>query len=95
VRAAGLSLAAVASIRITVTIGNRTLPVDQVTDHRIASAFRAAGNDVGRRVGAVLCPEHRKAATNVRVHFDSKGGADLQYDSCCQKLGDAIGQALG
>jgi hypothetical protein len=88
-------LGAVAGIRITVTIGNRTMPVDQVTDMRIASAFRAAGNDIGRRVGAIPCPEHGKAATNVRVHFDAKGGADLQYDSCCQKLGDAIGRALG
>lgn len=84
-----------AAIRITVTIGKRTLPVDQVTDLRIASAFRTAGNDVGRKVGAILCPEHGKAATNVRVHFDSKGGADLQYDSCCHKLGEAIGRALG
>jgi hypothetical protein len=83
------------SIRITVTIGRKTLPVDQVTDLRIASAFRAAGLDIGRKVEAIKCPEHGRPATQVRVHFDSQGGADLQYDSCCEKLGQAIGKALG
>jgi hypothetical protein len=31
----------------------------------------------------------------VRVHFDQRGGADLQYDSCCAELGKRIGSALG
>ena len=83
------------SIRITVTIGARTMPVDLVTDQRIAKAFRAAGLDVGRRVDAIKCPVHDRSATQVRVHFDAKGNADLQYDSCCPKLGEAIGKALG
>jgi hypothetical protein len=83
------------SPRITVTLGARTIPIDQVTDQRIATAFRAAGQDVGRRIGAILCPVHNKAATNVRIHFDAKGNADLQYDSCCEKLGKRIGEALG
>ena len=82
-------------VRITVTVGSRTLPIDQVTDRRIASAFRAAGEDVGRRLETILCPVHEKAATNVRVHFDARGAADLQYDSCCEKLGEEVGRALG
>ncbi len=69
--------------------------IDQVTDRRIATAFRAAGEDVGRRLDGILCPVHKKAATNVRVHFDARGAADLQYDSCCEKLGEAVGRALG
>ena len=82
-------------VRITVTVGKRTLPIDQVTDLRIATAFRAAGNDVGRRLETILCPVHQKAATQVRIHFDARGAADLQYDSCCEKLGEAVGRALG
>lgn len=82
-------------VRITVTIGSRTLPIDQVTDIRIATPFRTAGNDVGRRLEGILCPVHQKAATRVRVHFDARGAADLQYDSCCEKLGEAVGRALG
>jgi hypothetical protein len=83
------------SVRITVTVGSRTLPVDQVTDRRIASAFRAAGEDVGRRLETIVCPVHKKAATQIRIHFDARGAADLQYDSCCEKLGEAVGKALG
>jgi hypothetical protein len=83
------------SPRITVTLGSRTVPIEQVTDARIATALRSAGHDVGRRIAAVLCPVHKKAATNVRIHFDAKGNADLQYDSCCEKLGQRIGEALG
>jgi hypothetical protein len=82
-------------VRITVTIGARTLPIDKVPDTRVASAFRTAGQDVGRRLATIECPEHQKTATNVRVHFDARGNADLQYDSCCAKLGQRIGEALG
>jgi hypothetical protein len=65
------------------------------TDRRIASAFRAAGEDVGKRLEKILCPVHKKAATRVRIHFDARGAADLQYDSCCEKLGEEVGRALG
>jgi hypothetical protein len=82
------------SPRITVTIGARTVPIEQVTDARIATALRAAGQDVGRRIDAIRCPVHRRTATNVRIHFDARGNADLQYDSCCEKLGKRIGEAL-
>ena len=82
-------------VRITVTIGKRTLPIDQVSDLRVASPLRAAGQDVGRRLATIECPEHGKPASNVRVHFDARGNADLQYDSCCEKLGKRIGDALG
>ena len=82
-------------VTITVTLGSRTLPIDQVTDLRIASAFRKAGQDIGRRLQAIACPEHARTATNVRIKFDARGNADLQYDSCCAKLGAEIGKALG
>jgi len=85
----------VSKVIITVTVGARTLPVEQVTDRRIASAFRAAGEDVGKRLEKILCPVHKKAATRVRIHFDARGAADLQYDSCCEKLGEEVGRALG
>ncbi|HEY8040767.1 MAG TPA: hypothetical protein VIF15_13270 [Polyangiaceae bacterium] len=82
-------------VRITVAVGTRVVPVDEVTDARIAHAFRNAGQDVARRLAAIHCPEHKKTATNVRIHFDKTGSADLRYDSCCEKLGKKIGEALG
>jgi hypothetical protein len=83
------------SVRITVSVGTRSVPVDELTDRRIAAALRSAGQDVARRLEGISCPVHRKVATNVRVHFDQRGGADLQYDSCCAELGKRIGSALG
>jgi hypothetical protein len=82
-------------IRITVSVGPRSVPVDQLADARVAAAFRSAGQDVARRLEGLRCPVHREPARNVRVHFDRRGGADLQYDSCCAKLGEKIGAALG
>ncbi|HEY3818220.1 MAG TPA: hypothetical protein VGL81_13665 [Polyangiaceae bacterium] len=83
------------SVAVTVTIGSRTMPLDQVTDARISTALRAAGLDIGRRLEALRCPVHHKTASNIRVHFDAKGNADLKYDSCCAELGAHIGKALG
>ncbi|HEY5242091.1 MAG TPA: hypothetical protein VIJ22_11520 [Polyangiaceae bacterium] len=83
------------SVAVTVTIGSRTLPLEHVTDARISTALRAAGQDIGRRLEALRCPVHQKTASNIRVHFDSKGNADLKYDSCCAELGAHIGKALG
>jgi hypothetical protein len=83
------------SVAVTVTIGSRTLKLEQVTDARISTALRAAGQDIGRRLEALRCPVHQKTASNIRVHFDAKGNADLKYDSCCAELGAHIGKALG
>ena len=83
------------SVAVTVTIGSRTLPLEHVTDARISTAPRAAGQDIGRRLEALRCPVHQKTASNIRVHFDAKGNADLKYDSCCAELGAHIGKALG
>lgn len=83
------------SVHITVTLGSKTLPIEQVTDARISTALRAAGQNVGKRLEKIRCPTHQKTATNVRVHFDARGNADLKYDSCCEQLGETIGKALG
>lgn len=88
-------MAAGLPVTITVAMGGRKVPIDEVKDTRIATALRAAGEDVGRRLKTISCPEHRGTATNVRIHFDPRGNADLQYDSCCAKLGAVISKALG
>ncbi len=82
-------------VRITVSIAGRTVLIDQLADARLASALRGAGQDIARRLETIVCPVHGGAATNVRVHFDERGGANLQYDSCCEKLGGKVGEALG
>ena len=83
------------NVTVTVTMGSRTVPLEQVTDARISTALRAAGQDIGRRLETLRCPVHQKVASNIRVHFDTRGNADLKYDSCCAELGAHIGKALG
>jgi hypothetical protein len=82
-------------LEITVSVGPRRVPVHELADARLASALRSAGEDIARRLEGIRCPLHRKTAIHVRVHFDERGGADLQYDSCCESLGARIGASLG
>jgi hypothetical protein len=80
--------------RITVSVGSRTVSIESLRDSRLAAALESAARDVTRRLEALRCPVHRSVATNVRVHFDDRGGADLQYDSCCERLAKLIREAL-
>lgn len=82
-------------VRVTVTLGSRTVPIEEVADARIAGPMRNAAQDVARRLAAIRCPVHHKTATDVRVHFDQRGAADLRYESCCPKLGERISKELG
>jgi hypothetical protein len=81
-------------VDITVGVGPRRVAVDELADARVASALRAAGQDIARRLDGIACPVHKKKAQRVRVHFDARGNADLQYDSCCEALGASIGAQL-
>jgi len=80
---------------VTVSIRGRDVPADKVPDKGVAAALDKIGRDVGRKLAGVHCAEHDKGPTNVRVRVDTNGNADLQYDSCCQALTDAIGRAMG
>jgi hypothetical protein len=82
------------SVEITVGVGTRRVSIDDVRDARVAAPLRTAGQDIGRKLAGIVCPVHQKTAQRVRVHFDKRGGADLQYDSCCEQLGARIGAAL-
>jgi hypothetical protein len=82
-------------VKVMVSVRGREVPLDQVRDPSVVRAFRQLGSDVGLKLGQIRCPEHRRGATNVRLFVDQNGGADLRYDSCCTKLRDAIGKALG
>jgi hypothetical protein len=82
-------------VRVTVAIEGRRVSIEDLADAGLASTLRTAGQDVARRLAVIHCPVHRETASNVRIHFDAKGSADLQYESCCEKLGERIGAALG
>jgi hypothetical protein len=81
-------------VKVTVAVGSKQVAVEDVKDRRIATAFGAAGREIGERIAKVFCPSHGESAKNIRVNFDKRGNADLQYDSCCEALGAKIGEAL-
>lgn len=83
------------TVAVLVNVRGREVPLDQVRDPSVVRAFRQLAGDVGKKLGAIKCPEHAKGATAVRLHVDGKGRVDLRYESCCLKLRDAIGKALG
>lgn len=83
------------NVRVTVSVGTRTVPLDQVSDSRIRKPIEELARQVGANLDRIKCPEHGKAASNVRIHVNAQGSPDLSYDSCCAKLGEAIGKALG
>lgn len=85
---------AMVPVSVTVAVGRKTVPVDDVKDPRVVSALRQAAKDLGTKLGSVKCPTHGKGPTDVRLHFDASGTGDIKYQSCCEKLGEAVAKLL-
>lgn len=81
-------------VKVTVAVGARKVPAEDVSDLRAARMLKDAGRDVGAKLSPVKCPVHGTGPTNVRMHFDKNGVADLKYESCCEALGKKVGEAL-
>ncbi|AKV03666.1 hypothetical protein AKJ09_10329 [Labilithrix luteola] len=81
-------------MRVTVAVGRKVMPLDQVRDQRVVSALQAAARDVGTRLAKAKCPTHGRGPTDVRLHFDASGNGDLKYESCCEKLGEAVSKLV-
>lgn len=81
-------------VKVTVMVGRKATPVDDVRDASVKTALKQAAKDVGTRLATVTCPTHAKGPTNVRLSFDAGGNADLKYDSCCEELGKAVAKVV-
>lgn len=81
-------------VRVTVAVGRKTVPLEDVQNQKVVSALRQAARDVGVRLATAKCPTHDKGPINVRLHFDSAGAGDLKYESCCEQLGEAIAKLV-
>jgi hypothetical protein len=81
-------------VRVTVAVGRKSVPLEEVTNQKVVSALRQAARDVGVRLANAKCPTHDQGPTNVRLHFDSSGAGDLKYTSCCEKLGEAVSKLV-
>jgi len=82
-------------VDVTVSVRGKEVAASDVPDKNLGAALRKMGDDVGRKLANVKCPEHGKAPTNVRIHVSASGEGDLRYDSCCEKLAGAVRAAMG
>jgi hypothetical protein len=81
-------------VRVTVAVGRKVVALDDVRDAKVAATLRQAGQNVGKQLAGAKCPTHGKGPTNVRLHFDASGTGDLKYESCCEKLGEAVAKLV-
>ena len=81
-------------VRVTVMVGRKVMALSDVKDPRVVRALEQAAKDVGSRLSSAKCPTHGKGPTDVRLHFDASGTGDLKYESCCEKLGEAIAKLI-
>ncbi|HEY1955568.1 MAG TPA: hypothetical protein VGH28_08145 [Polyangiaceae bacterium] len=82
-------------VDVSVTVRGKEVLAADVPDRTLSAALKKMGDDVGKALSAVKCPEHKTTATNVRVHVNAAGEGDLRYDSCCDKLAAAITKVMG
>ena len=81
-------------VKVTVLQNGKELPLAQARDPNLRSALGKVGKEMGAKLDPILCPEHQKQVTNVRITVGPKG-ADIAYDACCAKLKEAVGLVLG
>lgn len=81
-------------VRVTVSVGRKTMAIDDVRDPRVVGALKQAARDVGAKLSKVKCPSHGTGPTEVRLHFDAAGNGDLKYESCCKELGEAVSRVM-
>jgi hypothetical protein len=82
-------------VDVTVQVRGKQVAAADVPDKTLSAALRKMGDDVGRKLARVKCPEHGKPPGKVRIHVSASGEGDLRYDSCCEKLVDAVRAAMG
>jgi hypothetical protein len=82
-------------VDVTVSVRGKEVAAADLPDKNLAAALRKMGDDVGRTLARVKCPDHHQPPTNVRIHVSASGEGDLRYDSCCEKLAKAVRAATG
>jgi hypothetical protein len=83
-----------AAVRVTLDVRGKAVSLDKVADARIREALEQMGRDVGKKLEKAKCPVHHKAPTDIRLHVTASGDADLKYESCCERLKEAVSKAL-
>jgi hypothetical protein len=82
-------------VTVTLSVRGKDVRAEELPDKTVSAALKKMGDDVGSKLANVKCPEHDKPVSNVRLAVSASGEGDLRYDSCCQKLAEAVKRELG
>ena len=82
------------SVAVTVDVRGKTVSLEAVRDPQIRGPLEQMARDLGKKLEKAKCPTHKKTPTEVRLHVDASGNADLRYESCCERLKDVVKTAL-
>jgi hypothetical protein len=82
-------------VKVTVMVGRKVVPLEQVDDPRIKRGLEDAAANVGRALSSIVCPKHHVGPKDVRLQFDANGSGDFKYDSCCEALAKLVQTAVG
>jgi hypothetical protein len=82
-------------VAVTLSVRGKEVAAEDLPDKTVSAALKKMGDDVGSKLAKVKCPEHDKTVSNVRLAVSASGDGDLRYDSCCQKLAQAVQRELG
>jgi hypothetical protein len=81
-------------VKVTVLQNGREVPLAQARDPNVRTALSKVGKELATKLEPLLCPEHKKPVSNVRITV-GPNGADIAYDACCTKLKAEVGKILG
>ena len=82
-------------VSVTLSVRGKNVAAEDLPDKTVSAALHKMGDDIGKKLAGIKCPEHDKAVSNVRLHVSASGDGDLRYDSCCEALGKAVKKKLG
>lgn len=70
-------------------INGRTVPANRIAEE-LGRAVRAKAGDAARAsIGRVRCPVHGSPPHNIRVSGNG-GSLRFQYETCCERLQEAV-----
>lgn len=76
-------------IKLTWKFNGRTVPANRIADE-LSEAVRAKAGDATKdAIARVRCPIHGTPPRNIRISRND-GALRFQYDSCCERLQQAV-----
>ena len=76
-------------VKLTWKFNGRTVPANRVADE-LTKAVRAKAGDAAKdTIARVRCPVHGTSPRNIRRSV-SGGAFRFEYDSCCERLQQAV-----